>query len=123
MDPVESFGKMSFIIYSLVSLLILYIYFLFLLTLSQTPGHLYRYNPVKNDAVDRILAELIDLHRPLVPFYRLSAGIYLYGSRKVLVKLGGGGGNKLIFRVGGGYCSFEEFIAQFTPDELGKMQA
>ena len=70
--------------------------------------------------MDRILADLIDTHRPLVPFYRLSAGIYLYGSRKVLVKLAKG--NRLVFRVGGGYCSFEEFIAQFTGDELGKME-
>ena len=84
-------------------------------------GPLYRYNPAPNDEVDALLSELVDAHRPLVPFHRLSAGIYLYGSRKVLVKMAKG--NRLIFRVGGGYCSFEEFIAQFTGDELGKNEA
>jgi len=71
----------------------------------------YRYIPARGDSIDKALAQLINKVRPPVPFYRLSQGIYLYGSKKVLVKLTKQ--NKLIFRVGGGYCSFHEFLEQF----------
>ncbi|CAD7959596.1 unnamed protein product [Amoebophrya sp. A120] len=80
--------------------------------IESTTINNYRYVPVKADSVDKALATLINQAKPPVPFYRLSPGIYLYGSRKVLVKLTKQ--NKLIFRVGGGYCNFHEFLEQFT---------
>ncbi|CAD7943930.1 unnamed protein product [Amoebophrya sp. A25] len=81
---------------------------------GDSTGTFYRYTPCKGDAVDRALAQMVNAAKPPVPFYRLSAGIYLYGSRKVLVKLTKQ--NRLIFRVGGGYCSFEQFLERFSTE-------
>lgn len=83
---------------------------------KRLPDPMYRYSPAKNDSIDKVLAECINSYKPPIPFFRLSQGIYLYGSRKVLVKLTKQG--KPIFRVGGGYCSFEEFIDQFSKESL-----
>ena len=42
-----------------------------------------------------------------LPIKRVSAGIYLIGSRKVTAKIMAG---KLVVRVGGGYTSVEEYV-------------
>ncbi len=77
------------------------------------------YTPVRNDRVDETMASAINTARPPIPFYRLSSGVYLYGSRKVMVKLRN---NKLVMRMGGGFTSFEEFLNKYTAEELQKMK-
>jgi hypothetical protein len=80
------------------------------------------YIPVKNDVTDRKLAEYInnfpDRSRLKVMFMRESAGVYEFGSKRVAVKVEG---NKIQVRVGGGYLSIDEFLDQYTPQELEKL--
>jgi hypothetical protein len=42
-----------------------------------------------------------------IPIKRLGDGFYIFGTRKILVKLMNG---KLVVRVGGGFMSIEEFL-------------
>ena len=81
------------------------------------------YIPVKGDVVDRKLAEYInnfpDRNKLKIMFMRESNGVYEFGQRKVMVKVEG---NKIQVRVGGGYLSIDEFIDQYTPVELEKLE-
>ena len=69
------------------------------------------YIPVKNDSIDRKLAEYInnfpDRNKLKIMFMRETEGVYEFGSRKVQVKVEGG---KILIRVGGGYLSVDEFL-------------
>merc|ERR1719335_1065223 len=79
------------------------------------------YVPIKNDPVDQLMAHFVNTYHPPVPFFRLSPQIYLFGSRKVLVKQHDKDG-RLVFRVGGGFCSFEEFVETYAAEELEKLE-
>jgi len=78
------------------------------------------YKPVKGDQVDQLLAHLVNTFHPPVPFMRLSSGVYLFGSRKVIAKVNGV--DKLVFRVGGGYHTFEEFLDLYRDEEQDKLR-
>lgn len=52
-------------------------------------------------------------------FLRTEPGIYNFGSKKVAVRLEQ---SKLKVRVGGGWISIDEFLDQYTPDELEKQK-
>eukprot|EP00351_Strombidinopsis_sp_SopsisLIS2011_P000461 CAMPEP_0116883270 /NCGR_PEP_ID=MMETSP0463-20121206/15766_1 /TAXON_ID=181622 /ORGANISM="Strombidinopsis sp, Strain SopsisLIS2011" /LENGTH=120 /DNA_ID=CAMNT_0004537815 /DNA_START=311 /DNA_END=673 /DNA_ORIENTATION=+ len=69
------------------------------------------YIPVKDDAIDRKLAEYInnypDRQKLKIMFMRESEGVYEFGSRRVAVKVDKG---KINVRVGGGYLSIDEFL-------------
>ena len=77
--------------------------------------------PVKNDPIDKKLAELINAgsqeHLKIL-FVRYSEGIYYFGTKKITLKQENNG---LKVRVGGGYLSILEFLDQFTNIELEKM--
>lgn len=77
------------------------------------------YVQAKDDPIDSALADYLNnLDIPLqVPFVRESKGIYIFGTKRVFIKLQNG---KLIIRVGGGYMRIEEFINIYTPLELEK---
>jgi hypothetical protein len=81
------------------------------------------YIPVRNDAIDKKLAEYInnfpDRNKLKIMFMRETEGVYEFGSRKVQVKVEGG---KILIRVGGGYLSVDEFLDQYTPTELEKLE-
>lgn len=49
---------------------------------------------------------------------RESEGVYQFGTKRVSVKVEK---NNIKIRVGGGYLSIDEFIEQYTPSELEKM--
>ena len=51
-------------------------------------------------------------------FMRESEGVYEFGSRKVMVKVERG---KIQIKVGGGFLSIDEFLDQYTPAELDKL--
>ena len=52
-------------------------------------------------------------------FMRESEGVYQFGTKRVAVKVE----NKNIkIRVGGGYLSIDEFLDQYTPVELEKLE-
>ena len=52
-------------------------------------------------------------------FMRESAGVYEFGSRRVMVKVER---DKIQIKVGGGYLSIDEFLDQYTPVELEKLE-
>ena len=82
------------------------------------------YVPMKDDAVDQKVAEFInnypDRSKLKIMFMREQAGVYTFGSKKVNVRVEQG--NKIQIRVGGGYLSIDEFLDQFTPVELEKLE-
>ena len=81
------------------------------------------YIPVKSDAVDTKLAEYInnypDRKKLKIMFMRESEGVYEFGQRKVMVKVERG---KIQIKVGGGYLSIDEFLDQYTPIELERLE-
>ena len=81
------------------------------------------YIPVKNDLVDKRIAEYInnypDRQKLKIMFMRESEGVYEFGSRRVMVKVER---DKIQIKVGGGYLSIDEFLDQYTPVELEKLE-
>ena len=69
------------------------------------------YIPVKNDPIDKQLAEYInnfpDRNKLKIMFMRETEGVYEFGSRRVAVRVDN---EKINVRVGGGYLSIDEFI-------------
>ena len=81
------------------------------------------YVPIKEDPIDLQVAEFInnypDRNKLKIMFMRESAGVYEFGSKRVNVRIEKG---KIKIRVGGGYLSIDEFLDQFTPVELEKIE-
>ena len=81
------------------------------------------YIPMKDDVVDKKLAEYINNYpersKLKIMFMRESDGVYQFGSKRVAVKVEKQG---IKIRVGGGYLSIDEFLDQYTPIELEKLQ-
>ena len=81
------------------------------------------YIPVKGDATDKKLAEYInnypDRQKLKIMFLRESEGVYEFGSKRVMVKVER---DKIQIKVGGGYLSIDEFLDQYTPAELEKLE-
>ena len=77
------------------------------------------YVPVKDDPVDAAVASFVNEsgHLP-VSFCRQDEGLYLFGTKRVFIKLENG---NIVIRVGGGYMRVEEFVQIYTPLELGKL--
>lgn len=81
------------------------------------------YVPVKSDPVDLKVAEYFNNYpeRNMLKlmFLRESNGVYQFGSKRVSVRVEK---EKILIRVGGGYLSIDEFIDQFQPIELEKIE-
>lgn len=81
------------------------------------------YIPVKNDQIDKRIAEYInnypDRQKLKIMFMRESEGVYQFGSKRVAVKVDK---DKINIRVGGGFLSIDEFLDQYTPAELEKLE-
>jgi len=77
------------------------------------------YKAVKGDAVDELFAFHLNKHQLNLPIKRLGPGKYLFGTKQILAKIING---KLVIRVGGGYMSADEFIEQYGPMEILKIQ-
>ena len=81
------------------------------------------YIPVRGDPVDKRLAEYInnfpDRQKLKIMFMRESDGVYQFGTKRVSVKVEK---DKINIRVGGGYLSIDEFLDQYTPVELEKLE-
>ena len=52
-------------------------------------------------------------------FLRESEGVYEFGSKRIMVKVER---DKIQVKVGGGYLSIDEFLDQYTPVELEKLE-
>ena len=81
------------------------------------------YIPVKDDPVDRRLAEYInnypDRQKLKIMFMRESEGVYQFGTKRIAVRVDK---DRINIRVGGGYLSIDEFLDQYTPVELEKLE-
>ena len=81
------------------------------------------YIPVKEDSIDKKLAEYINNYpersKLKIMFMRESEGVYQFGTKKVAVKVEK---DNIKIRVGGGYLSIDEFLDQYTPVELEKLE-
>ena len=81
------------------------------------------YIPVSSDAIDKRLAEFInnfpERSKLKIMFMRESEGVYMFGSKRIAVKVEK---DSIKIRVGGGYLSIDEFIDQYTPVELEKLE-
>ena len=69
------------------------------------------YIPVKNDQVDKRLAEYInnypDRQKLKIMFMRESEGVYQFGTKRVTVRVDK---DRINIRVGGGFLSIDEFL-------------
>ena len=81
------------------------------------------YIPIKDDMVDKKLAEFINNYpersKLKIMFMRESEGVYSFGSKRVAVKVEK---DNIKIRVGGGYLSIDEFLDQYTPVELERLE-
>ena len=81
------------------------------------------YIPVKDDRTDQRLAEYINNYpersKPKIMFMRESEGDYQFGTKRIFVKVES---NSIKIRVGGGYLSIDEFLDQYTPVELERLE-
>jgi chromosome segregation ATPase len=81
------------------------------------------YIPVREDPIDKKLAEYInnypDRSKFKIMFMRETSGVYLFGSRRIYVRVEKG---KINIRVGGGYLTIDEFLDQYTPVELERIE-
>ena len=81
------------------------------------------YIPANDDVVDKKLAEYInnyhDQQKLKIMFMRESSGVYEFGTKRILVKVER---DKILIKVGGGFLSIDEFLDQYTPEELSKIE-
>ena len=79
------------------------------------------YSAVEGDGVDEVLAKYLNerLIPPPVPFRREESGVYLFGAKRVAIKVEQG---RLIVRVGGGYMGIEDFIVAYSSAEIEKLE-
>ena len=81
------------------------------------------YIPAKDCPVDMKLAEYInnypDRQKLKIMFMRESTGVYVFGSKRVMVKVER---DKIQIKVGGGYLSIDEFLDRYTPEELARLE-
>eukprot|EP01017_Pseudomicrothorax_dubius_P006077 TRINITY_DN11677_c0_g2_i2.p1 TRINITY_DN11677_c0_g2~~TRINITY_DN11677_c0_g2_i2.p1 ORF type:complete len:700 (-),score=314.98 TRINITY_DN11677_c0_g2_i2:138-2237(-) len=80
------------------------------------------YVPVREDPIDKRLADYLnncnDPNKLRVLFIRESEGVYMFGSKRIYVKVEM---DKIMIRVGGGFLSIEEFLDQYVPVELERL--
>ena len=93
--------------------------------LKNTMGEVKKRNPpyvpARDDPTDAALAEYLNAKETPVPikFQRQEGGNYLFGSKKVYIKVENG---KLLVKVGGGFTSIDEFLCIYTPVEMEKAE-
>lgn len=77
----------------------------------------------RDDKIDRALASYVnqfpERNKLKIMFLRESEGVYLFGQKRVYVKIEKGG--QIFCRVGGGYMHINDFIVQYTPVEVEKI--
>lgn len=81
------------------------------------------YIPIRDDTIDKKLAEFInnypERNKLKIMFMRETEGVYQFGTKRVAVRVDK---DKINIRVGGGYLSIDEFLDQYTPAELEKLE-
>lgn len=72
------------------------------------------YRPIKGDLVDEMVGNHLTEMQCTLPVRRLCDGYYLFGTRKIFVKVNKG---NLVVRQAGGYQNFPEFAEANISDE------
>lgn len=82
------------------------------------------YRAKQEDKVDSALGRVLNNYPERdclkIMFLRESEGVYRFGSKRVYIKIEKG--ESVFVRVGGGFMHIDEFIDQFTPLELDKIE-
>ena len=78
-----------------------------------------RFKFVKGDDIDELFAKHLNLSNLDLEVKRLSKGNYLFGTKRIQVKILN---SKVLIRVGGGYMGADEFIEQYGKMETVKLQ-
>jgi len=73
----------------------------------------------KDDEIDMRLREIMIKTKVPIKFIRIGEGLYIFGSKRVHVKIQN---SKLVIRIGGGYMYVEEFIKLYAQQELAKLK-
>jgi hypothetical protein len=76
------------------------------------------YKPDMNDPVDIALYEFLNRNKVSVPFVKEFNEVYLFGTRRIQVKLDN---DQLQVKVGGGYLPIPEFVKTFEQAEFDKV--
>ena len=75
-----------------------------------------------NDKIDETLGTFLNAYpereKLKIMFLRESEGVYLFGSKRVYIKIEKG--DNILIRVGGGFMHIGEFISQYTLIEMDK---
>lgn len=77
--------------------------------------------PKLDDPIDVALFEFIkSCEEPIpIPFTREESGVYLFGTKRIFLKLENG---NIVIRIGGGFTSIQNFIEVYTPIELQRQE-
>mmetsp|Transcript_18388 Transcript_18388/g.18362 ORF Transcript_18388/g.18362 Transcript_18388/m.18362 type:complete len:456 (+) Transcript_18388:11-1378(+) len=78
------------------------------------------YFPVDNDTIDQALSAYLNSRDEVVPvpFIRETKGVYLFGTRRVLISFERG---KLTVKVGGGFLPIDDFVESYCDGEFEKL--
>ncbi|OMJ92902.1 hypothetical protein SteCoe_4238 [Stentor coeruleus] len=81
----------------------------------------YIYVPLRGDYIDNTLANYLNSRQNYcgVPFVRLDSGVYLFGTKRVIIRIENVG---IVIRIGGGFLKIEDFINATAPIELNKLK-
>lgn len=79
------------------------------------------YIPKLDDPIDVALFEFIkSCEEPIpIPFTREECGVYLFGTKRIFLKLENG---NIVIRIGGGFTNIQNFIEIYTPIELQRQE-
>jgi hypothetical protein len=85
-------------------------------------SRLTQYNPLNSDIVDQMMSDFINLHPDRhhlrLLFVREGDGWYQFGTKRVNVK---SEKNLLKVRVGGGFCTIDDYVDQNLPFEVARL--
>ena len=78
----------------------------------------------KSDRIDMTLAGYLNTYpekeKMKILFLRESEGVYQFGQKRVYIKIEKG--NQIKVRVGGGFMHIDDFIEQYTPQEVDRIE-
>lgn len=85
-------------------------------------SRLTQYNPLNSDSLDQIMSDFINMHPERqhlrILFVREGEGWYQFGTKRVNVKCEN---NLLKVRVGGGFCTIDDYVDQNLPFEVARL--
>jgi len=77
-----------------------------------------KYYAVRGDVVDELLGRILNETMCTLPVRRLGQGYYMFGTKKIYCKVTS---SNLLVRVGGGFSSFRDFLAQYGDAEEARI--